>query len=252
MRPSVRAFAVILLAFITGCSSEGGRSNYARIVTPLPPAFLTGPGALLFTNVPGFSARAEIQGLGATHTISSGELLGRGTKFLYAPESGEQNDGARKPGDYSFIWDTAENRGYVLSEPLQGYAPLNSALHVTSMETIPGKSAEQRMSGHLCEATTVSTITAEGATNRFEVLRATDLKGLPVRIEGVNNTGFILTLSKVRFEQPSASVFSPPNGFTKYPTPESMADELAARQHNLKRRNYSPLDDLPMTEQRRY
>jgi hypothetical protein len=240
---------LLLIAFlVAGCSGSGQsrRSNYSRIVTPLPPAFLTGPAALLLTNSLGFSARAEILPLrSGIQPTSAGELLQRGSKLLYAPESDEMTDTHRQPGGYSFIWDVAQSRGFVLSEALQGYAPLVSALHVTNLETTLGKASAQRFAGHPCEPVTVSAFSPDSPVASFEVWRAIDLHGFPVRIESATNLNtYLVNFSKIRLEAPSADIFSPPDGFTKYETPEAMADELAARQHNLKRRGGPAVNQL--------
>lgn len=128
------------------------------MITPQPPAFLVGPSAVLLTNGAGFSARVEVQAessLGSERNFS-GQLLGRGAKLLYAPESDESADTHRQPGGYSFIWDVGENQGYVLSEALQGYAPVSSDLRVTNVAIQAGNSPAQRVSGHPCESATAT------------------------------------------------------------------------------------------------
>lgn len=210
---------------------------------------MTGPASVLFTNWAGFSARVEIQTPGAvsTDSTSSGQLLGRGTRLLYLPETGENTDTHRHPTGYSFIWDVAESRGYVLSEALQAYAPMAADLHVTNVVLDIGKGSAQRFTGHPCEPATATVRTADGTVAGFELLRAIDLKGFPVRIESATNVmAFTLTLSKAQLEQSPPDVFSPPEGFTKYATAEALADELAARQNNLRRK--SPIQMQPMPE----
>ena len=251
-------FALSLAVLIgSGCSGEREAyrtGRYGRVVTPLPPAFITGAAALLLTNNPGFSARVELQtdsSMG-TRKTSTGALLGRNGKLLYAPDSDEATE-PRQPGEYSFIWDVAQSQGYVLSEALQGYAPVNSALHVTNLQTSGKTTSSEKVAGHSCEGVIVTAITAEGSTNSFDVLRAVDLSGFPLRIESSTNAApFVLSLSKIKFEAPSASIFSPPDGFTKYPSAQTMADELAAREHNLRRKSQYNMDEVLMPEPRRY
>lgn len=260
-RPSfaglLRVCLLCLLAlFAAGCSgTQAARRGLSRIVTPLPPPFLTGPAAVLLTNTSGFSARAEIQAQSSTgnQSSSSGELLGRGGKLLYAPR-GEEISSAQQPrGGYIFIWDVAEGRGYVLSDALQGYAPVASRLQLTNIETSPSNVGAQRIANHPCESVKIVARAAEGPSAAFDVFRAMDLNGFPVRIESSTNaTQFVLNLSKIRLEAPSAEVFSPPEGFTKYATPEAMADELAARQHNLRKKSSPQLQELMDLQQRRY
>jgi hypothetical protein len=243
-----------------GCSAEHRatmrQGGFTHVVTPEPPPFLTGPAALLLTNRGSFSARLEVlseTSLG-TERSSYGQLLGSGTKLLYAPESEENPDTHSQPGGYSFIWDTAQSRGYVLSEALQGYAPVAADLHVTNIQAAPGTAQAQRLSGHPCEAATITTQTGDGASATLDILQAMDLHNFPLRIQAQGKgPQFTVTISKLRFEPLTLQVFAPPDGFTQYPNPQAMADELAARQHNLRRKSGgAPLQALPELEPRRY
>lgn len=226
-----------------------------RVVTPLPPAFLTGPGSVLLTNATGFSAHLDLLGQGPAlgDRASAGELLGRGPHLLYAPETPETTDSHHQPGGYSFIWNVAESRGFVLSEALQGYAPISADLHVTSVSITAAKAAAQRVSGHPCEPVDAAVSTANGIAG-FAVWRAVDLNGFPLRIESATNANsFILNFSKVRLELPAAEIFAPPEGFTRYASPEAMADELAARQNNLRRKSPGgTMEPIPGLESGRY
>ncbi|HZR18203.1 MAG TPA: hypothetical protein VFE51_13000 [Verrucomicrobiae bacterium] len=270
MKPVRHAFRTLTAAFFfasagmlifvlagTGCSSRrqaARRAGYSRVMTPTPPAFLTGPAILLLTNTASFSARIELQSQNSLGVAakSGGELLGSGGKFFYAPQTEEAVDVPRQGGTYAFIWDAAENKGYVLSDALQAYAPIASALHVTNLENGVGAAPAQRIAGHPCESISVTTRTAEGSSATFDVLRAMDLNGFPLKIQSSTNAmPFVLTFSKVRLETLSPTIFAPPDGFTRYPTPESMSDELAAREHNLKRRS-PPQMEMPMPEPSRF
>ena len=225
-----------------------------RVVTPLPPAFLTGPSAVLLTNAAGFSAHLDLLGQGPAESdrASAGQLLGRGPHLLYAPETDESTDSHLRPGGYSFIWNVAESRGFVLSEALQAYAPISADLHVTHVSVAAGQAAAQRISGHPCEPADAAVSTANGIAG-FEVWRAIDLNGFPLRIESAtNSSSFTLNFSKVRLELPAAAIFAPPEGFTRYESPEALADELAARQNNLRRKSPGVMEPIPGLERGRY
>lgn len=241
--------AVVLVILSSGCSSSREhRQGYLRVVTPHPPPFITGPASVLFTNSTGFSGRLEVQAQSslATERTYSGQLLGRGTKLFYAPESDESIDTHRVPGGYSFIWDVAESRGYVLSEALQAYAPVTADLHVTNVTFEIGQAAAQRLAGHPCEPAKAIVRMSNGSSAGFDLLRASDLNGFPIRVDSTTNSNvFTLSLSKIRLEQNKAEIFLPPDGFTKYASPEAMADELAVRQSNLRRRNPGLMEPLP-------
>ena len=223
-----------------------------RVVMPTPPGFLSGPVSVLLTNG-GYGAHLEVQAQSRLDTdrSSSGQLVCLGSKLLYAPETDESVDAQRGRGSYLFIWDVAENRGYVLSEALQGYAPVSAGLHVTNVLMEPVAAAGQRFAGHPCESARADIQMADGTTAGFEVLKAIDLKDFPIRIESRTNAHvFTLSFSKVLLEPPSAKVFTPPDGFTEYSSPEAMADELAAREHNLRRKNPGALPAIPGQERR--
>lgn len=250
---------LVLALLAPGCSREHTakmrQGAFTRVVTPEPPPFLTGPAALLLTNWEGFSARVEVRTESSTggERISEGELLGRGSKLLYAPQADENTDTHHQPGGYSFIWDAAQGRGYVLSEALQAYAPAVIKLNVTNLEKVVGGAPAQRLAGHPCETVTVTARLSDYPTRNFELWRAVDLNGFPMRIQtGTNSVPFTLNFSKVRFEVPAANVFAPPDGFSQFASPQAMADELAARQHNLRRKSPGQMQYMPELQPRRY
>ena len=141
--------------------------------------------------------------------------------------------------DFAFIWDVAANRGYLLNDPLQGYAPISYGRRFTNLaiSAALNKAATENVAGHPCQQTEVTVAADDGSASVFRVWRATDLKGLPVRISGASDgTPVTLTLSKARLEAVPNDLFQPPNGFTKYDSAEVLINELGSRQHNLKQR----------------
>jgi len=176
----------------------------------------------------------------------SGQLFGRGSKLAFAPETQQAAPKSQHIGIFSFLWDVAENRGYVVSEALQAYAPTSSSLQITNVAVSPLNSAPQKFNGHSCESVRATIYKADGSASSYEVLRATDLNGFPMRITSETNAPpLTLTFSKIRFEAPSPDVFVPPDGFSKYASPEAMVDELAARQRNLRRKSRDTLEPFP-------
>ena len=220
---------------------EAQDKAFSGVYTPHPPAFLNGPAALLLTNATGFSAQVQAQAPGLTtrDETTSGQLLSRGTQLLYAPDPDETTEKRKRPGGFSFIWDVAENRGFVLSEALQAYAPVSSREQVTNMQFSAGQPTQERISGHPCELVQATLQKSDGTNAMFEVARATDRNGIPVRItSGANTPQLTLTLSRIRSQSPPADLFVVPEGFVKYNSPEALADELAARQLNLRRKGH--------------
>jgi hypothetical protein len=237
-------FSLALLLLASGCASresfEARAKGVTAVITPQPPAFFTGPACVLLTNSGGYSARltAQTQGFAEHERNFSGQLLGLGSKLFFAPDPDSVSGKKDRYGGFSFIWDVAENRGYALSEALQAYAPVSSSTRVTNVVIAAAPATPQKLAGHTCELAQATVQKDDGSISSFELLRATDLNGLPVKISSItNSTPLTLTFAKIRFGSPGAAVFTPPDGFTKYTSSEAMADELAAREHNLNRKH---------------
>jgi len=237
----------ILLAagvMLGGCMSrekfELRERGLTAITTPQPPGFFTGPASVLLTNAGGYSARLNVQTEGFTEheRTYSGQLLGLGSKLFFVPDSNADSSKKNRYGAFSFIWDVTESRGYALSEALQAYAPISSNTQITNLVLAAGSAAPQKLAGHTCEPAVATVQKADGGISSFELSRATDLNGFPIKISSITNAiQLTLSFSKIRLESPGAAIFSPPDGFTKYTSTEAMADELAARQHNLNRKH---------------
>jgi hypothetical protein len=82
----------------------------------------------------------------------------------------------------------------------------------------------------------------DGSAQLLQVRRTTEVQDVVVQIDSTTNRPpFGLRLSKLRLEAPPANLFVPPSEFTKYPSAEALADELAARRNNIRRSSrYSP------------
>jgi hypothetical protein len=240
-----------LVAF--GCSHSDDMEDRGRAFTPVlaarPPAFVSRPMAVLLTNRTGYSAHvdAQTESLAETERSISGQLLCRGSKLFFASELSGDSNHASRPGGFSYIWDVAGNSGYVLSEALQGYAPVGSNARATNVVTGTGQAAPKKIAGYACTSETIAVQMDDGSTANFQVLRAAALGGFPVRITAfTNSVPLTITFSKIKMDAPPADLFSPPEGFSKYPSPEAMSDEIAVRQHNLRRKNASPMEPLQL------
>jgi hypothetical protein len=162
----------------------------------------------------------------------SGQLLSRGSKLFFEPEhtSGKQ----ARAGQFSFIWDATSNKGYILSEALQGYAPIASAVWCTNLFVQGSSTTAEKVEGYRVERTTAVVVASDGKQSRFEVSRARDLGGLAIRIGSIEDPSpFTVRLSQIRLEQPPENLFLPPDGFTGYESEEAMMNELAARQQGV-------------------
>jgi len=247
-RPLFCSIATALLAgglfsliMLSGCSHSheaelrdaGIVGNYAAE----PPTFLTGPMGVLLTNASGYGAHvtAQNESLGGPQGVNSGQLFCRGTKLLFAPISSEPKKKQARGGGFAFIWDVSSGSGFVLSGALQAYAPVSSSVHATNVVKQGGGTALQ----------TATVQMSDGTAMTFQILPGTDALGVPGRITGSGSRmPLALSLSNVRAGVPPEDVFIPPDDFTKYANPEAMADEIAARQRNLRRK--TPLEFEPM------
>jgi hypothetical protein len=244
----------MILGLAAGCGHSEKREEpvgpFTGIPAPEVPPFLNGPVAVLLTNVDGFRAHVALEG-GAITPLQqpvTGELMGRGGKLFFAPEPSPAAEKNSHAEDTSFIWDVTANSGYILSGPMQSYAPISSSRRYTNLlTTLAPNSAVERAGGYSCQKIDVTVMATDGAATRFQVWRTADLKGFAVRITAATNGAPLsLTFSKVRLEMPPEEAFVPPTDFTKYSSGEAMMNEMAMRQENIKRRRgYQP----PPTDQ---
>ncbi len=236
-------FCLILAAALAaGCTrsrradySSGLNASYAQV---RPPIFLTGSMAILLTNAHGYSAHAVLAAgsSNATDTVS-GDVLVRGSKVMFAQAPNPALPKSFRAGLITFIWDVVDNKGYVLSEAMQGYAPFSLSVHPTNVVIKAAGAAPQKIEGYRCGEETAAVFLTDGTSTLFHVWRALDLNGLPVRISDPTNAeSLVLSFSKLLWKEPAAELFQPPDGFTKYDSAEGMMSELTIRQQNLKRR----------------
>jgi hypothetical protein len=220
------------------------RETQSRIYTPLPPTFVVGPAALLLTNGNGWRAHVTFD-TGVAMEGGTGELLALGSKLRFTPEYPGKVRKREREGRFSFIWDVAEHKGLVLSDALQAYAPMSSGLQATNM-TRADTGAGQRLEGHACQAQEVTVQMNDGSSAVFHALVAPDLGGLALQVQRTSGSSLAsLSLSKIRLEAVPADEFTRLDGLTRYASAEAIADELAAREHNLRR----PSSPMAMPEE---
>jgi hypothetical protein len=205
--PVLLGLALALLA--GGCASKAPLPDPmrepAQRLMPRLTDVVTGPATSLLTNLNGYRARFTIDfGSSGTNELAvSGDLQSRDGRLCFEPvfKPGKHHKGM-DAGGFILIWDVAGNSGYVLSDALQGFAPLRPV---------------------------VGTVYTN--TDAFRVERAKDLNGLATRIEGADPVRpFTLTLSDIRPELPPPDIFAAPDSFTKYDSEGMLLGELAARE----------------------
>jgi hypothetical protein len=234
------------LGLICGCSSSKEYERLQNITfSAQPPVFLQGPMSALLTNGGGYKARLTVQGdpLAAKDGLSSGQLFCRGSKLLFAPMQKETKK--TRSGGFAFMWDVSQAKGYVLSGALEGYAPISSSIRSTNIVS-QVKNPSERVDGRAAVLETAVVQMDDGSAGNYQVWRAPDLKGIAVRVTSTAAaTPLTLTLSDIKLEPPPEDAFILPDEFTKYSSPEALADEVAARLLNLRRKNTGPLEPAP-------
>ncbi len=236
--------ALVLGLAAAGCSHSPDK-NRLGLIPPPPPPFLHGPMALLLTNAPGFSCYVVMTAGSPPnpHETLSGQLLVRDSRLLFAPDPKAPAAKHFARGGFGFIWDAAQNQGCLLSEALQGYAPVSSRTRVTNLLVRPAGPALETVQGHPCKRVEIETASDDGSSAQFRVWRATDLKGLPVRIvTAATRRPLTLVCSSFRLQAPASRLFAPPDGFARHESAEAMMAEMAMRQENLKRK---PTEETP-------
>ena len=203
-----------------------------------PPAFLVGPASIALTNFDGFSAKVvSTTSAAAEARAYSGEVIARQGRLIFQPFSTAKiKKGKIVRGGMFFIWDAARQRGYVLSEALQGYAPIAppSQITIVTPENMAQPPAEP-VNGHPCHRSGKRLVLRDGSTAELTEWRADDLKGFPVRVR-VESGGQVVTadFSEVRLEVPGMELFAPPGGFTEYASGTALINELMIRESTMK------------------
>ena len=232
---------VLVGLLAAGCSSpHPGRHDLLMEAGSVEtPAFLAGPTSQLFSNSPGFMARTTLatpKAGGPSRTVS-GELLGRGVELTYVPGG---------KSDRSFIWNVATARGYMLSGQLQGYAPTSTPGLPTPLSEAPGAkpAATESLNGHPVQVRNLQATLPDGTLATYTVWQATDLNGLPVRLQETSGPeSFTLDLTEIQRQAPPPEVFQPPAGFTAYANPQAIQDEIITRLHPPRRDEGGELPD---------
>lgn len=242
-----RGAAVLILAalILSGCASHRHENAYHAGDESLPP-FLTGPIAVVLTNQNGFSARVVYtltSPEGVAHS-KAGDLLGREGRLLFQPALAIKGKRSRREGGLFFIWDENLHSGYVMSEALQGYAPVPSSVDTATRFVINNEGIREDVNGHPCHRGQALVDLSNGSQVRASLWMADDLGRFPVRIEtldGVNR--LTLNFTEVRRQYPAEALFLPPDGFTAYPTSLALMNELIVRDASLVKKNEPVLDD---------
>jgi hypothetical protein len=225
-------------AVLAGCSSQPKVFYHAG--DEAPPEFLAGRAALLLTNVDGFSAKltGSMPQAGGGQRPVSGDLLGRQGSLIFQPAAEVKGKRRRSEGGMFFIWNETDHAGFVLSDPLQAYAPDSTSVQATNVALNSAGAVEETANGHPCRRIEAMVQSSDGSSARFTIWQAEDAKHFPVRIQ--SQTGaeeMTLNFSDLRLELPPSPLFGPPDGFVKYDTPVALMNELIVRQSAIAKAN---------------
>jgi len=217
--------------FICGCASRHAGPVY-HAGDENPPDFLIGPVTVVLTNLNGFSAHVTsttTSAEGASQTMS-GELLGRDGRLIFQPTLSIKGKRARAEGGLFFIWDETKHSGYVLSEALQGYAPIQSDVEADGQLNITKEGIREDVNGHPCHRCEAVVALNSGLKARLILWQADDARHFPVRIEAVKGPNqMTLNFSGIRLEYPAQQLFLPPDSFTAYASSVALMNELIVR-----------------------
>ena len=105
-----------------------------------------------------------------------------GFQFLFAPDARWLADKRFARSGFSFTWNVAAQHGYLLSEALQGYAPISSRVQATNVLALPSRAVSEVVEGHHCQSTEAEVESSDGSKTPFQVWRASDLKATPLAL----------------------------------------------------------------------
>ena len=221
------------LFWTAGCAHDRQNiygSTGAAVMIAQATAVTAVPMALLLNNGTTYSGEFTLTSQDPAGRIGrlTGPLLASGDKLRL--EFTEFNGKPLPAGSVDLIWDGPARQGYLLSEALQGYAPVYHEVQHTNVitEIVPGSS--RRIAGHATEKAEAIIEYRDGHTLVVEVIRAKDLGNLPLKMQFLESpVTFTLALTKIERTTLIDPVFMPPNGFTAFPSSLVLIDELASR-----------------------
>jgi hypothetical protein len=228
--------ALILIAATSGCVHTGQRYGFAvGVETSLPEAtaIVTGPVAAGLAHGDAFTSEFTMTLQDASGPPLTGQLFAREGK-LRLEVVFPQNRKTGRLGNFGVIWDQTVRQGYIISDALQGYAPISEMTWVTNLVTEAVAAPAERVEGHPVDHANVTFKDSGGQTTVIQLLRAQDMDNLPLQIHSLSGPqSFTLTLAKIQRVIPAIDLFSLPDGLTRYDSETALLGELAARQENV-------------------
>ena len=222
----------LVAAVFCGCASHKQSGPVYHAGDENPPDFLVSPITMVLTNLNGFSAHVDstLTSGEAPARTAAGDLLGRDGRLIFQPTLPLKGKRAHTEGGLFFIWDENRHSGYVLSEALQGYAPIKPVVAASGPLDLVKKSVVEEINGHPCHRSEAEISLEGGLSARLTLWQADDANHFPVRIEEVSGAKrTVLDFSEIRMGYPAQELFVPPDGFTPYANSVSLMNELIVR-----------------------
>lgn len=226
-------------ASLAGCASEKRQeAALAHMGDESPPDFLAGPASVCLTNFDGFSANVIATSPSAPGgPTACGQLIERQGRLIFQPlTTARIKKGKIVRGGMFFIWDSVGRHGYVVSEALQGFAPISAPWQITIVTPENTEPVSEAANGHPCHRIERIVALRDGSTAKLTEWRADDLKQFPVRVR-TESGGRLTTVdfSDIRLDLPALELFAPPGGFTQYASGTALINELMIRESSLKK-----------------
>src|SRR5271168_2573445 len=166
----------VLMSWTSGCAHSGEHNGSGRggaaVVLPRLTSLTTGAIAVLLTNGNPFNSEftLTLDDTSKSPLKISGQVFAHGGKLLFETAF----DKSKRANKFGVIWDAAANQGYVYSEALQGYAPINASIHPTNLLTQVVDGQAERVEGHPVDKANVTVMGNDGQSTTFQISRAQD------------------------------------------------------------------------------
>ena len=215
----------------------------------IPPYVLefTSPLTRLFGTNISFGARVSISQAtdikGARP--ATGLLLYRNGDTIFEPDSAPiKAPRANKKGhqgDFGLLITSLASKGvsYVTSEGVSGYTEVPLPKFATvPVSMVVEEMGKERAQGFDCIKKVVALAPADFEAQSYLVWTAPKLRDFPVKIERRRGgPALTFTFTDIRFEQPSDTLFAPPqSGYQRYESLHAMTDEMTRRVWNVMQR----------------
>jgi hypothetical protein len=222
---------------LAGCASEQRKeAAMAHMGDETPPDFLTGPASAALTGFDGFSADVVATSLSSPGGVATGQVIERQGRLIVQPMStANVKKGKIVRGGMFFIWDSVAQHGYVVSEALQGFAPITASCQITNVAPENKEPVPEQVNGHPCHRLEKRVALSDGSTAKLTEWHADDLNRFPVRIRAESGGRLeIVDFSAIRFDVPPPELFLPPGEFTQYATSAALISELIIRESGFR------------------